>query len=104
MITLYLLPTVPYVAFTVAGVLLWKRWQSVATSLVALGFAAALLAQVARMVTYLSFQPPPEAHHDGEPFALRLYYFAAPWWQHYVELLGIWVAAVGLLWHASRRR
>jgi hypothetical protein len=101
---MYLLSGLPYLAFTVAGVLLWKRWHSVATTLVALGFAAGLFVQVARMVTYLTFQPPMEAHHQGERFAFNLYYVVTPWWQHYVELLGIWAAAVGLLWHASRKR
>src|SRR5215472_825896 len=73
-VSLYLLSGLPYLAFTAAGVLLWKRWHSVATTLVALGFAAALFVQVARMVTYLTFQPPMEAHHQGEPFAFNLYY------------------------------
>ena len=104
MVSLYLLSGLPYLAFTAAGVLLWKRWHSVATTLVALGFAAALFVQVARMVTYLTFQPPMEAHHQGEPFAFNLYYAVTPWWHHYVELFGIWAAAVGLLWHASRKR
>jgi hypothetical protein len=27
-----------------------------------------------------------------------------PWLTHYVGLSGIWVAAVGLLWHASSKR
>ena len=104
MVSLYLLSALPYLALTVAGVLLWKRSHSIATTLVAVGFAAALCIQVARMVTYFTFQPPMEAHHQGERLAFNLYYLVAPWWQRYVELLGIWTAAVGLLWHASRKR
>ena len=104
MVTLYLLPGLPYVAFTLAGVLLWKRWHSIATSLVALGFAAVLLVKAARLYTYLTFQPPTQAHQQGEPFAFSLYYAAVPLWQHYLELLGLWAAALGLLWHASLKR
>ena len=103
MITLYLLSGLPYMVFMLGGILLWKRSHSMATSLVALGFAAVLLVQVARVFTYLTFQPPVEAHHQGDPLAFRLYYMAVPWWQREVELLGLWAAAIGLLWHAGRK-
>ena len=99
----YLLPDLPYVAFTLYGVLLWKRWHSLATSLVALGFAAVLLVKVAHIYTYLTFQPPVSAHRQGDPFGISLYYVVTSW-QYYLELLGFWAAAVGLLWHASRKR
>ena len=46
-LTWALLFVVPYAILTAAGVLLWKRWRSFATFLVALGFPAALVGQVA---------------------------------------------------------
>ena len=49
-LTWALLFVVPYAILTAAGVLLWKRWRSFATFLVALGFAAALVGQGRRAV------------------------------------------------------
>lgn len=92
-----LLFVVPYVVFAAAGLLLWKRWHTVATGMVALGFAAALIGQVA--VFWVGLKSYSAAHHQiGTPR------FVFPWLTHYVGAYGFWTAAVGLLWHAIRKR
>jgi hypothetical protein len=100
-----LLFVVPYAVLTTAGVLLWRRSRSIATFMVALGFAAALLGQVAGMFISLEFSAAiaaQHAHQNGAPF--ELHYHVFPWLTHHVGLFGIWTAAVGLVWHASRKR
>src|ERR1700719_3583038 len=94
-----LLFVVPYVVFTAAGVLLWKRSRSVATLLVALGFAAALLGQVAGFFVNVEFSA---AMRNRGVVGLHLHGF--PWLTHYVGIGGIWAAALGLIWHASSKR
>jgi hypothetical protein len=90
---------VPYAVLMVAGVLLWRRTHSVATLLVAGGFAAAALGQIAGLFVSLRVDAIMRAHRD-ETFYL-VQHHAVP--QH-VALVGLWAAAIGLLWHASRGR
>ena len=88
----------PYAVFTAAGVLLWRRSHSVATILVAGGFAAALLGQIA--VLFVSLKVAAVMHtHRAETFYLVGHHAVL----HHVALVGVCTAAVGLLWHASRR-
>jgi hypothetical protein len=101
-LTWALLFVLPYTILTTAGVLLWKRWRSFATFLVALGFAAALVGQVAGLFINLEFSAAMRTHPHGSP--VDLHYHGFPWLTHHVGLFGIWAAAVGLLWHASRKR
>ena len=89
---------VPYALFTAAGVLLWRRSHSVATILVTVGFAAALLGQIAGLFASLKVDAVMRTHRDETFFLVE--HHAVP---HHVALVGLWAAAVGLLWHASRR-
>jgi hypothetical protein len=88
----------PYAVFTAAGVLLWRRSHSVATILVAAGFAAALLGQIAELLVSLKVAAVMHTHRDGTFYLVG--HHAVP---HHVALAGVCTAAVGLLWHASRR-
>ena len=100
---LTLLLVVPCAVLTVAGVLIWRRWRSVATGMIALGFAATFLSVASGLfVAYkthavlseLTAAPP--AQHDT--YFLVAHYHGFP----LLGILGMWVAAVGALWHVRR--
>jgi len=98
---------VPYAILTTAGVLLWRRWRSTATGMIALGFAATLLCLTSGLfATYkthavlLDLTSAPQARQDT--FFTVAHYHQFPLLT--VGLLGIWVAAVGTLWHVRRDR
>ena len=97
---------VPFAMLTTAGVLLWKRWRSAATAMIALGFSATFLSLAsglfARYRTHAvlsEFTSATSVHQDT-------YFIVA----HYhrplltLGLFGIWAAAVGTLWHLKRGR
>jgi hypothetical protein len=88
---------VPYAVLTAAGVLLWRRTRTVATIMVAGGFAAALLGQLAGLFVSVKVDAVMRAHRDATFFLVQ--HHAIP---HQVAMAGLWAAALGLLWHASR--
>jgi hypothetical protein len=93
--TLTFLSTVAYAVLTVAGTVLWKRTRSLRTALVAIGFALVLPDQVSALVEYFEFNALLHGHPGDTFFLIRHHAFL-----HYVSILGLWVAAVGLVWHA----
>jgi hypothetical protein len=99
-IALSTLTVVAYAVLTLAGVLLWRRARSFATAMVAIGFAIVLLDQVILLVSY-SRMIASVRSHSGD--TLYVIYHRAN--SLHVVLVGLSVAAVGLLWHAlgSRR-
>jgi hypothetical protein len=96
--TLTLLSMVAYAVLTVAGAVLWRRTRSLPTALVAMGFALILPEQVSTLIEYFEFI----ALMQGRPNAtfFLVYHHA---FLHYVSILGLWVAAVGLAWHAAAK-
>jgi len=88
----------PFAVLTAAGVLLWRRSHSVATIMVAGGFAAALFGQIAGAFVSLKVDAVMRAHPDATFFLVQ--HHAVP---RQVALAGLWAAALGLLWHASRK-
>jgi hypothetical protein len=74
----------PYVLFAIAGAFLWTLRRTLATLLIALGFAATLVGQVAGILAQ---------HHHVFPILT-----------HYATLVGLWLAAVGMIWHAIANR
>lgn len=64
--------------------------------LVAIGFALALPGQVSALVEYFEFTA---VLHGRTSDTLFLVYHHA--FLHYISILGLWVAAVGLVWHAA---
>jgi hypothetical protein len=98
---------VPYAILTTAGVLLWRRWRSAATAMIALGFAATLLSLASGLfATYRThaalseLTSAPRAHQDTFFFVAHYHRFPLLT----LGLLGIWAAAVGTLWHVRRDR
>ena len=96
--TLTLLSTVAYAVLTVAGALLWKRTRSLPTALVTIGFALVLPDQLIEQAEYFQFIT---LLHGRPPDTYFLVYHHAV--LRCVSILGLWVAAVGLVWHASRK-
>ena len=108
-ITWVLVLVVPLAVLTVAGVLLFRRWRSAATAMVALGFAATLIGQVVAL--YESFKlsaamqelkPVVDTHRNT--LFLVAHFHAVPVLTHHVAVFGLSLAAVGLLWHANGGR
>jgi hypothetical protein len=93
--TLTLLSTAAYAALAVAGAVLWRRTRSLRTVMVAIGFALVLPDQVSKLVEYFEFTALLQGR-SGDTFFLIHHHAVL----HYVSILGLCVAAVGLLWHA----
>ena len=102
---LTLLLVVPCAVLTAAGVLLWRRWRSAATAMIALGFAATFLSVASGLfATYkthavlseLTTAPPAQR----DTFFIVAHYHRFP----LLGVLGMWAAAAGTLWHARRHR
>ncbi|HEV2271017.1 MAG TPA: hypothetical protein VGR92_16310 [Steroidobacteraceae bacterium] len=88
-----------YAALTVAGALLWRRRGSAAGAVIAIGFALALLDQVSRLVEYLELRALLRGHAADTLFIIHHHALL-----QCAALLGLWVAAAGLVWHAARAR
>jgi len=100
---LTLLLVVPCAVLTAAGVLLWRRWRSPATAMIALGFAATLISVASGLfATYkthamlLELTSTPPVQHDT--FFIVAHYHRFP----LLGVLGLWTAAAGTLWHVRR--
>ena len=100
-----LLLVVPCAVLTAVGALLWRRWHSAATAMIALGFAATFLSvALALFATYKTHAVLSEL--TSTPPAQQNTFFIVA---HYHRLallgvLGLWTGAAGTLWHASRHR
>ena len=102
---LTLLLVVPCAVLTAAGVLLWRRWRSAATAMIALGFAATFLSVASGLfATYKThavlseLTSPPPAQPDTFFIVAHYHRFAL------LGVLGAWAAAVGTLWHVRLHR
>jgi hypothetical protein len=98
---------VPFAVLTTAGVLLWRRWRSVPTAMIALGFAATfvglasgLFAPYKTHAVLSELSSAPLAQQDAS-YGLA-HYHRFPLLA--LGILGIWAAAVGTLWHVRRVR
>jgi len=97
--TLTILSTIAYTALAVAGTVLWNRSRSLRTALVAVGFAPVLPDQVSSLVEYFQFNALLRDRNGDTFFLIHHHAFL-----RYVSILGLWIAAVGLVWHAIDRR
>ena len=84
-----------YAGFTTAGALLWKRTRSLATALVAIGFALVLVDQIISLVEYIELNALVSGHYTDTLFIVQHHAV-----EQYVALVGLLVAAAGLLWHS----
>ena len=93
---------VPYAIFAVIGAVLWKYSRSVATVMVAGGSAAVLLVQVVALLRSFEISAAVRAHQDASYIVVHSHLSSLL--AHYVGLVGLWTAAMGLVWHAIRHR
>jgi len=89
---------VPYAILSTAGVLLWTRWRSAAATFIAL--ASGLFAPYKTHAVLSELASAPLANQDA--FYAVAHYHRFPLLP--LGLVGIWVAAVGTLWHVRRAR
>jgi vacuolar-type H+-ATPase subunit I/STV1 len=99
-----LLLMMPCAVLTAAGVLLWRRWRSAATAMIALGFAATFFGLASSLfATYrthaiLAELVPQLQTQQDTFFVVAHYRFPLVT----LGILGMWIAAVGTLWHVKR--
>ena len=98
-----LILSLPLLALTVAGGLLWRRLHSGAALLITLGFAATLVGQATDLLVTLQLNDLVRTH-PGDTVYVIAHHYAFPALTHYLGLLGLWAAAAGLLWHARQVR
>jgi hypothetical protein len=101
-----LLLIVPCAALTAAGVLLWRRWRSAPTAMIALGFGATLIGLASSLfVTYKTHAVLVDM--TSAPLTQQDTFFLVAHYRYPLAtlgLLGMWAAAVGTLWHVRRQR
>jgi hypothetical protein len=77
----------PFLLLAIAGIALWRRYRSLPSSLVAIGFVVAclhLMASTSQSVGYALMTHP-------------------EWlWTRYLGHIGLWIAAVGFLLHTKQ--
>jgi hypothetical protein len=77
----------PFLVLAIAGIALWRRNRSLPSLLVAIGFAVACL----HLMTSTS---------QSVGYALMTH---PEWlWTRYLGHIGLWIAAVGFLWHVKQ--
>ena len=91
--------TIAYAALTIAAGLLWWRGGAIGWAVIAIGFALALLGHVGRLFEFLAVGALLRSHSGDTLFIIYHHAFL-----QCVALLGLWVAAAGLAWHAIRAR
>lgn len=102
---LTLLLLVPCAVLTVTGMLVWRRWRSTATAMIALGFTATFVSLAwGLFATYKTHAVVSELI-SGPPVQQDTFFVVA----HYhrfplLGVLGMWAAAAGTLWHVRRHR
>jgi hypothetical protein len=84
-----------FVLLAAAGALLWTRTRSLATAMVAAGFAIALIDRLLALVQYLELSALMHAHAGDTLYIVRHYAFL-----QYAGVAGLGLAAVGLVWHS----
>ena len=89
----------PYAALAVAAAWLWARTRSLGSALLTVGFVLVLPERVARLADRWQFAVRPRGSSEGAYFLFHHHSALAQ-----LAVVGLCVAAVGLLAHASRAR
>jgi len=102
---LTLLLVVPCAVLTAVGAVLWRRWHSAATAMIALGFAVTFLSVASGLFATYKTHAVLSELTSTPPAQQNTFFIVA----HYHRLallgvLGLWTGAAGTLWHASRHR
>ena len=97
-----LMIAIPNLLLAVGGLLLWRRHHTVATLLIGAGFTAVLLALVTSLFESIEYSSLSRAHPDASFIMPHAHVLTQA--IHWAGLVGLWTAAIGLLWHAARVR
>jgi hypothetical protein len=92
-----LLSAVAYGVLTAGGAVQWKRARSVTAAMVAIGFGMVFIDQVVELVEYVQVSALLRDHAVDTLFVVHHHAF-----MQYISLLGLWLAAVGLMRHSLR--
>ncbi len=91
----------PYLLLAYAATLLWNRHSRLPALLVAVGFSAVALSQIASAYVSTTFSA---ALNSGDALATLMPRFRHwQWLTHDLGPLGIWLAAAGFLAHGLRQ-
>jgi hypothetical protein len=91
----------PYGLFALAAVVLWRRRRTPATLLMALGFVATLVSEVTGFHVIHVVGVAARSHEEASTVLAHSH--IVPLLTHYATLLGLWTAAMGMVWHAASR-
>ena len=92
-----LFSTAAFAILAAAGAGLLRRTRSPATAIVAIGFAMALTERLVALVQHLEISALMRAHAADTLYIVHHHALL-----QYTGLLGLGLAAVGLLWHSAR--
>ena len=95
------LNTVPYLALAAWGIVLFNRNRTVPTGLVALGFTAVAVTHMTGWLVSYKFS---YIYSSGGDVVAAMGRFHGWVWMatYWGDIIGIWVATAGLLWHTVR--
>lgn len=98
------LTTVPFLALTVVGIILFRRERTLATALVALGFAIETAGRLYSAILGIVFAYTwkPGAVWSARGWAYTVFHWGTML-EHWALILGPWLAAAGLLWYTLGR-
>ena len=96
----YVIAIGPYVLLAFAGTFLWNRKRPLPSLLVALGFLAAALSQIAAAFVSARLSAAVDSS-EGIAFVMHRYQ-SWQWFTRDLGTAGVWAAAAGFLAHSTR--
>ena len=89
---------VPSLLFALGGIFLWRQRPSIGSAMTAVGFSASLVSHLASLIESIEYQAVASSNVDAT--SLLAHQHSITLATHYLGLLGLWVASIGLLLHA----
>jgi hypothetical protein len=89
---------IPSLLFALGGILLWRWRPSLGSIMVAVGFSASLVSHLLSLILSIEYRAFASAPGDETFFVAHQLAMTVA--IHYLGILGLWVASIGLLLHA----
>ena len=89
----------PYLLLTLGGILLWKRHASPPTTMITVGFSAALVSELVGLLQDFELQAAVSTYQGSTTFIVTHPHNVARL-IHGAGLLGLLAASLGLVWYA----